>query len=163
MGRCLGVFYADDGMVGSRNSDWLQHTMNVLVRIFRSYGLVANIEKSRTMTCQPGSLRTGMSEEAMPLKCTGVGDSYRLRLRRRIPCLECGVELTAGSIMVHCRRMHGTEPAIDGSRLPFIQTVHQPQVYDVSFPRTTEQCPFPGCQGSSRTWNGLRSHFNRQN
>ena len=112
VGRCLGVFYADDGMVGSRNSDWLQHTMNVLVRIFRSYGLVANIEKSRTMTCQPGSLRTGMSEEAMPLKCTGVGDSYRLRLRRRIPCLECGVELTAGSMVAHHRRMHWTDPAI---------------------------------------------------
>ena len=38
------------------------------------------------------------------------------------------------------------------------------KVYDVIFTRTTKQCPcpFPGCLGSSRTWNDLRSHFNRQ-
>ena len=34
VGRCLGVFYANDGMVGSRDANWLlwmQHLMNVLV------------------------------------------------------------------------------------------------------------------------------------
>ena len=30
----LGFFYADDGMVGSRDLDWLQHLMNVLVGLF---------------------------------------------------------------------------------------------------------------------------------
>ena len=34
VGRCLGVFYADDGMVGSRDSEWLHHLMNVLVGLF---------------------------------------------------------------------------------------------------------------------------------
>ena len=34
VGRCLGVFYADDGMVGSRDSEWLQHSMNILVGLF---------------------------------------------------------------------------------------------------------------------------------
>ena len=34
VGRCLGVFYADDGMVGSRDSEWLQHLMNILVGLF---------------------------------------------------------------------------------------------------------------------------------
>ena len=42
-----------------------------------------------------------MSEEAKVLKCMGVGDSYWVRLRRRIPCLECVFDLTAGSIMDH--------------------------------------------------------------
>ena len=32
--QCLGVFYADDGMVGSRDADWLKHLMNVLVGLF---------------------------------------------------------------------------------------------------------------------------------
>ena len=65
--------------------------------------------------------------------------------------------------MSHCRRMHQTETAIDWSWLPVSQTVHHPQVYDVSFPRTINQCPlpFPGCPGSSCMWNILRSHFNR--
>ena len=72
--RCLGVFYADNGMVGYHNLDWLQNAMNVLVGLFRRYGLASNVAKSRTISCQTGALRTGMSEEAMALKCTGVGD-----------------------------------------------------------------------------------------
>ena len=60
VGRCLGVFYADNGMVGSRDSDWLQHAMNILVGLFRSYVLVANVAKSPTITCQPGVLQAGM-------------------------------------------------------------------------------------------------------
>ena len=68
IGRRLGVFYTDDIMVGSRYSDWLQHAMNILVGLFRRYFLVANIAKSRTITCQPRSLQAGMSEGAMALK-----------------------------------------------------------------------------------------------
>ena len=30
-------------MVGSQNADWLQHAMNVLVGLFRRYGLEANV------------------------------------------------------------------------------------------------------------------------
>ena len=79
-GRCLGVFYSNYGMVGSRNSDLLQHAMNALVGSIRRYGLAANIAKSHTMICQPRALRAGISEEAMALKCTGVGDSEQARL-----------------------------------------------------------------------------------
>ena len=32
--RCLGVFYSDDGMVGSRDPDWLQNSIKVLVGLF---------------------------------------------------------------------------------------------------------------------------------
>ena len=68
IGLCLVFLYADDGMIGSRDSDWLQSAINVLVGIFRRYGLSANIAKSCTMTCQIGALRTGVLEEDMELK-----------------------------------------------------------------------------------------------
>ena len=99
-------------MVDSRDSDWLQNAMNVLIRLFRRYSLAANVKKSRTMTFQPGELWAGMSEDAMALKCTGVGDLYRVRLRRRISCLEYEVELTMGSMKAHHRPMHMTDPKI---------------------------------------------------
>ena len=54
----------------------------------------------------------------MALKCTGMGDSYRLILQRQIPCPECGVELTAGYVMEHRCRIHGTETALDWIRFP---------------------------------------------
>ena len=161
--RCLGILYADYGMVVSRDSDWLQHTLNVLLGFFRRYGLASNIAKSCTMNYQTRALRAGMSEEAMALRCTGVGDSYQVRLQRRIPFPECVLELTVGSMKAHRRRMHRTEPAIDLSRMLVIQTVHQPHVYDARFLRIMKQCPcpLPGFPGPPCTWNGLRSHFNR--
>ena len=39
VGRCLGVLYADHGVVGSRDPKWLQHSMTVLVGLFWWYGL----------------------------------------------------------------------------------------------------------------------------
>ena len=104
-----------------------------------------------------------MSEEAKALKCTGVGYYYHMRLWQQIPCPECGFELNAGSITEHRCRMHGTESIIDWNQMPVSQTEHQPQVYDMSFPRTTNRCPrpLPSCPGSSSTLNGLRSHFIR--
>ena len=34
IGRCMGLFYAGDVMVGSRYPEWLQHSMNVLLGLF---------------------------------------------------------------------------------------------------------------------------------
>ena len=85
-GHFLGIFYVDDGMVGSIDSNWLQHLMNILIGLSRRYGLVANVSKSCTMTCEPGALRSGMSENAKELKCMGLGASYRQRIRQWIPC-----------------------------------------------------------------------------
>ena len=94
IGQCLGVFYAHDGTVGSQDADWLKHSMNVLVGLLRCYGLADNVTKSCTMTCQHGALLSGIYEEAKALKCTEVGESYQERLQRRIPCPQCGVDLT---------------------------------------------------------------------
>ena len=113
--------------------------MNVMVGLFRHYGLTDNVAKSHSMAFQPGALPSGMSEEAKALKYTGVVDLYKVRLRRRIPCLECGVDLTAGSTTAHRQHMHGTEPEIDWSRMPVSQTEHQPQVYDVIFMRSAKR------------------------
>ena len=76
VGRRLGVFFSDNGMVGSRNLDCLQHAMNVLVGLFIRYGMADNVAKSRKMTCYCGALRAGILEEAMALKCMRVGDSH---------------------------------------------------------------------------------------
>ena len=68
VGRCLGVFYADYGLVVSCDLDWLQHTINDLVGLFIRYGLVYNVTKSCKITCQTGALRARISEDAMALK-----------------------------------------------------------------------------------------------
>ena len=78
-------------MVGSRDPEWLQVALNVLIRILRRYRLLANVAKSKAMTFQLSALLSSMSEEAVQWWCTGRGETYCERLRRRIPFPDCGV------------------------------------------------------------------------
>ena len=77
VGRRLGVFYAYDGILGSRDTEWLQISLNVLIRLFWQINLAANIAKLKTMMCQTGKIRTGMSEEAFGRHNTRKGANYQ--------------------------------------------------------------------------------------
>ena len=61
----MGIFYADDGVVGSRDLECLQGALSVLIGLFLWYGLVANSAKSKPITCQPGTLQSRKLEEAV--------------------------------------------------------------------------------------------------
>ena len=62
--RCLGLFYSNNGVVGSRDPECPQGALNVLIGPFHRYGLVANVAKFKVMTCHPGTLQSWMLEEA---------------------------------------------------------------------------------------------------
>ena len=51
VGHSLGVFYADDGIIGSQDTEWLQGAFTVLIDLFLQIGLMANVTKSKTTTC----------------------------------------------------------------------------------------------------------------
>ena len=55
----MGMFYADYGMIGSRDLEWLQGVINVLIGLLRRVGLMSKISKSKTMTCQTGEICMG--------------------------------------------------------------------------------------------------------
>ena len=57
--------YANDGVVVSWDLEWIQGALNVLVSLFRRYGLVSNAVNSKAMICQPCTLQYRMSEEAV--------------------------------------------------------------------------------------------------
>ena len=76
-GIFLGVFYAKNGMIGARYSEWLQNALNVLVGLFHRYGIVTNVAKFWTMTCQPKSLKSGMLEEVVGPRYIFLVASYR--------------------------------------------------------------------------------------
>ena len=97
-------------VVGLRYLGWLQGALNVLIGLFFYYRLLSNVTKSSAMTCQMGTLRSRMSEEAVERWCTETEATYHKRLRRQIPYLDCGVELTVWLMMAHIWRMHGMEP-----------------------------------------------------
>ena len=107
------MFYADDGIIGYRDLELLQRAINFIIGLSRRVGLVANVEKYNTITCQPGVICTGISEEAFIQGSKGYGGTYRDRLWRRISCPYCGVELTTMSMTSHLRRFNGMEMVID--------------------------------------------------
>ena len=69
VGRCMGLLCADNCVLGSQDTEWLQGAMNVLIVLFIWWGLVVNVAKSKAMTCQPGTLRSGVSEEFVGRRC----------------------------------------------------------------------------------------------
>ena len=84
-----------------------------------------------------------MSEEVFGMNGTGKGATYRDYLRRKTPCLDCRVEMKAGSVTAHRQRLHVTDQEINCYRIPVSQ--HDPpppqvQVYGVIFPNTTIKC-----------------------
>ena len=54
IGRCTGLFYADAGIIVSRDQECLQGDINVIIVLFRKFGLMVNVAKSENMNCQEG-------------------------------------------------------------------------------------------------------------
>jgi exonuclease III len=155
----IACFYADDGMIGARDNEWLQVAISRLADLFDRIGLQTNTSKTEAMTCHPGSIRNRMSTEAYKRNrgVDGHNDTFRQRQRRRVECSECGANLACGSLRQHLRVRHGRIPAVvqDEAMEPARAD------YRVSFPKSQRRrnCPVPGCSGSAKTWDCLRRHF----
>ena len=50
VGRCIKLFYTDNGVMVSRDLEWIQGALNVIIGLFRRCALVTNVAKSKTMT-----------------------------------------------------------------------------------------------------------------
>ncbi len=153
------LFHVDDGLLASRDPEWLQQAFNVLVELFERVGLRTNSTKTKVMTCSPGFIRTHVSREACMRRTNHLGGSYRLQQRRRVSCPECNKDLAAGSLRSHLRSQHG----LDLLPTPVVQQVPDPPEVTLRFPRSLEDtrvsCPIPGCTGSATTRYGMRRHF----
>ena len=82
----MGFFYDDDGMILSRDTEWIQGAINVIINPFRGFRLVSNVAKYKTMACQTGEICTGIPEETFSRGNKGEGDTYTEHLKLHIPC-----------------------------------------------------------------------------
>ena len=71
VGRNMGVFYAYDSIIRLRDRECLQGSINSLIGIFFSVGLISNDAKSKTMTFQLGEICRGISEGGFSRSSTG--------------------------------------------------------------------------------------------
>ena len=90
-GQFSAVFYADDGMVGASDPEWLQVPFRELVAIFDRVGLQTNVDKTVSMACHPCWAGSGnRNAEGYRRRITREGNSFRERQRERVACGECG-------------------------------------------------------------------------
>ena len=101
------LFYANDVLVASIESIHLQGVFDVLSGLFDRVGLRTNERKTVIMACWPCQTPHAWSTEAYTRQVTGMGLSYRERLRQRVHCLECEVVLTEGFLTDHRQHQHG--------------------------------------------------------
>jgi hypothetical protein len=153
----FAIFYVDDAYLASRDTEFLQRALDLLVSLFERVGLETNVSKTQTMICTPGRIRTQL-----------LTDSYRRLWRGRVTaaewnardveCSKCGKTMKASSLRRHLADMHNV----------YQQTVVAEEML-VSRPDETHivsdwspaglSCPFPECGGLlSSSWI-MRRHF----
>ena len=76
VGRYMGLFYIDNGVVRLWDPEWNQGALNMIIVLFCWYGLVENVVKSKSMTFQTVTLQYGMSEEELGQQRIRGGDRY---------------------------------------------------------------------------------------
>jgi hypothetical protein len=155
----LVLFYADDGLLATRNHEWLQMAINRLSELFERVGLRTNTTKTVAMTCTPGYIHGRVASPVYKRRREGGGLSYQARQRQRVACSICGVDLSAGLLVSHMQTQHGVAAPDDIGHAD--APGRAPAVYRVSFPRAlrVRECPVEGCPGSAVSTSSLRRHF----
>ena len=85
VGRSMGFLYVKDGFIGSLDPEWIQRALNILIGLFYRIGVMVNVAKFKMITCQPGTIQLGMSEESIGRRSMVRGDTYQEKIMRRIP------------------------------------------------------------------------------
>ena len=147
-------------MVASSDPGWIQGAFNTLVDLFDRVGLRTNVRKTAGMVCHPFQAAGNLTTEAYGRSITGMGPSYRERLKDQVACGECGEMLEVGSLSSHLMTKHGraagrqrqcTTPAAGRGS----------QSYRMSFTAKggPQKYPMEGCMGRVATRTTMRVHF----
>jgi hypothetical protein len=106
MDTFFAVFYVDDAYLASRDPEFLQRAIDLIIELFARVGLETNITKTQAVICTPGRIRIQLPS-----------DSY-VRLRRgritaadwasrEVQCLQCEEAfMKASSLQTHLASQH---------------------------------------------------------
>ena len=90
----MGLFYTDNDVMRSKYPEWLQGALDAIIGNLCRHRLVVDVAKSKDMTCQTGTLRSGVLKEAMVRQYPKKRSTYLKKTRRKTPCPDYGVYLT---------------------------------------------------------------------
>jgi hypothetical protein len=64
MATFFAIFYVDDGYLASRDLDFFQRVLDVIVGLFDCVGLKTKVQKMQAMICTPGRIHTQLPEDS---------------------------------------------------------------------------------------------------
>ena len=94
-------------MVASSDPGWLQGAFNTLVGLFGRVGLWNNVGKTVSMILHPCQATGNLTTEAYGRRVTGVGLTYRERLKDQVAYGECREILAVISLLSRLMTQHG--------------------------------------------------------
>ena len=83
----LMLFYADDTIITHWDPDWIQESLNVIIKIFERIGLRTNPSKTKAMICVPGKIQTRFPTSVY--NRTRIGLSTAQDGSHRVECDKC--------------------------------------------------------------------------
>ena len=159
--KLMAAFYADDGLVASRDPVRLQQAFNELTALFERVGLKTNAKKTEVVVFLPGKIRNRLSPEGYAARMDAeIWSELRGEpVGRRVQCPKCDATLRAGSLRSHLETQHDVfevlAPRVDVAPAP-------PATYRVQSEawRSGYACPIPECPyRHARDSYALRAHF----
>ncbi len=157
MSTFFAIFHVDDAYLASRDAEFLQHAVDILVSLFERVGLETNRSKTQTMICTPGRIRTQLPTESYRQLQWGRVTAAEWNARD-IKCTKCGKTMKASSLHGHLADMHGVyQQTVVAEEMLECRPAKTHKVTDWSPAGLT--CPFPGCGGILGSGWMMRRHF----
>ena len=100
----FAIFYMDDGYIASRDAEFLQSALDILVDTFKRVGLATNTKKTQAMVCTPGKIRVQLPTDSYRRLKEGVAAGEEAS--RVVECHACQKKLQARSLRSHLASSH---------------------------------------------------------
>ncbi len=100
----FAVFYVDNSYIASRNAEFLQEALDILVKTFKHVGLITNTKKTQAMICTPGRIQVQLLTDFY--KCMREGVATGEESQRAMVCHVCNKALQARSLRPHLSSAH---------------------------------------------------------
>ncbi len=153
----FAIFYVDDAYLASRDPEFLQQALDILVKLFARVGLETKVKKTQTMMCTPGRIHTQLLMALYQRMRRGLVLAKEWD-SRKVQCWQCNKLMAASSLRHH----------LADQREIYQQTMVVEELLGgrtgVTYPVNLEHggrlvCPVPGCPGELHGGWMLRQHF----
>ena len=152
------LFYADDGLIENTEHNDLQTDMDIMIKLFERVGLKTNETKTKFMVFRGPAPPKAMNNNAYRRMKTGRGKTYEEQRKQKVACNICGKVITQGALQRHMKTQHNIKP----EQYLYKETGPVGKFRVNIRKGKNNNCPIPGCVGSSKDKFGMYRHFCRR-